>query len=57
VAMGGLLAIHDVFADPRDGGQVPYDVYRAALRSGEFEACGTTGSLRLLCRRQAALRP
>jgi MMP 1-O-methyltransferase len=57
VAMGGLLAIHDVFANPRDGGQVPYDVYRAALRSGEFEACGTTGSLRLLCRRQPALRP
>jgi MMP 1-O-methyltransferase len=49
VAVGGTLAIHDVFADPKDGGQVPHDLYRAALGSGEYEESGATGSLRLLC--------
>jgi MMP 1-O-methyltransferase len=53
VAVGGALAIHDVFADPKDGGQVPYDLYRAALGSGDFEETGATGSLRILCRRRA----
>jgi MMP 1-O-methyltransferase len=53
VAIGATLAIHDVFADPNDGGQAPYDLYCAALRSGEFEACGGTGSLRLLRRCEA----
>jgi MMP 1-O-methyltransferase len=57
VAVGGLLAIHDVFADPDDGGQVPYDLYLAALRSGQFEECGATGSLRVLCRCRTAPRP
>ncbi len=51
VALGGALAIHDVFADPKDGGQVPHDIYRAALRSGEFEDASATGSLRVLRRR------
>jgi predicted O-methyltransferase YrrM len=37
---GGTLAIHDVFADPKDGGQVPYDIYRAALASNEFGEAG-----------------
>lgn len=54
VAMGGTLAIHDVFANPEDGGQVPYDLYRAALNSGEYEESGATGSLRLLQRCRAA---
>ncbi len=50
VALGGTLAIHDVFADPGDGGQAPYDLYRAALHSREFEESGAAGSLRLLRR-------
>jgi MMP 1-O-methyltransferase len=50
VAVGGTLAIHDVFANPEGGGQVPYDLYCAALRSGEFEELRATGSLRLLRR-------
>jgi predicted O-methyltransferase YrrM len=53
VAPGGTLAIHDVFADPRDGGQVPYDIYLAALSSGQFADDGALGSLRFL-RRLAA---
>jgi predicted O-methyltransferase YrrM len=54
VAAGGMLAIHDVFAHPKDGGQVPYELYSAALRSGEFEETRVTGSLRLLRRRTVA---
>jgi hypothetical protein len=36
LAPGGLLAIHDVFADPRSGGRPPYECYRDALDSGRF---------------------
>jgi predicted O-methyltransferase YrrM len=50
VAPGGLLAIHDVFPDPADGGRPPYNVYRRALDSGRFTEVGATGSLRLLRR-------
>lgn len=53
VAPGGLLAIHDVFPDPADGGQAPYRIYLRALESGWFsentELSGT-GSLRVLRR-------
>src|SRR5690606_30640274 len=37
VAVGGALVIHDVFPDPKDGGQAPYHVYLRALESGAFE--------------------
>jgi len=50
VAVGGTFAIHDVFADPKDGGQAPYHLYCAALASGEFSEIGATGSLRVLVR-------
>ena len=51
VAVGGTLAIHDVFPDPADGGRPPYeDIYLPALRSGLFVEIGVTGSLRLLRR-------
>lgn len=48
IAPGGVLAIHDVFPDPRDGGQAPHRIYRRALASGEFTEVETAGSLRLL---------
>ena len=47
---GGLLAIHDVFPDPADGGRPPYDVYLRALASGAFEEVEEVGSLRVLRR-------
>ncbi len=50
VAMGGWLAIHDVFPDPADGGRPPYELYCAALDSGEFADDGVCGSLRVLRR-------
>jgi MMP 1-O-methyltransferase len=50
VAPGGLLAIHDVFADPDEGGQAPYRAYQRALDSGEFTEVEGQRSLRLLRR-------
>jgi predicted O-methyltransferase YrrM len=50
VALGGWLAIHDVFPDPADGGRPPYELYCAALASGEFSEDGECGSLRVLQR-------
>lgn len=50
VMAGGLLAIHDVFPDPADGGRPPYDVYLRALASGAFAEVEAVGSLRVLRR-------
>jgi MMP 1-O-methyltransferase len=50
VAVGGWLAIHDVFPDPADGGRPPYELWRAALDSGEFVEDGACGSLRVVRR-------
>jgi hypothetical protein len=52
VAVGGWLAIHDVFPDPADGGRPPYEIYLDALRAGIWreDAGATCGSLRVLQR-------
>ncbi|GLW13772.1 hypothetical protein Stsp01_05150 [Streptomyces sp. NBRC 13847] len=50
LAPGGLLVIHDVFADPADGGQAPYRIYRRALASGAFTEVSFHGSLHVLRR-------
>ena len=50
VAPGGLLAIHDVFPDPADGGRPPYGIYLRALDSGAFAETRAVGSLRILHR-------
>ena len=47
---GGFLVIHDLFEDPAEGGQAPYDVYRLALASGLFEELPRTKSLGVLRR-------
>jgi hypothetical protein len=49
VAPGGVLAIHDVFEDPADGGQAPFHVWQRAVKDG-FTPIATTGSLRTLRR-------
>ncbi|MEJ7831956.1 MAG: class I SAM-dependent methyltransferase, partial [Nocardioides sp.] len=46
----GLLVIHDVFADPTDGGQAPFHVFQRALGSGDFEEVEALGSMRVLRR-------
>jgi len=51
VAVGGTLAIHDVFPDPADGGRPPYEqIFVPALESGRFRLVSATGSLRILRR-------
>jgi MMP 1-O-methyltransferase len=51
VAMGGVLAIHDVFPDPADGGRPPYEeIFVPALESGRFRLETAAGSLRVLRR-------
>jgi MMP 1-O-methyltransferase len=50
VVPGGTLAIHDVFENPADGGRPPYEIYRAALESGDFRDVAACGSLRVLAR-------
>ncbi len=51
VAPGGTLCIHDVFPDPADGGQAPYEqIYLPAIESGRFTETRQVGSLRVLHR-------
>ncbi|MDX1504077.1 MAG: class I SAM-dependent methyltransferase, partial [Spongiibacter sp.] len=47
---GGILAIHDLFPNPEEGGQAPIAVYRLALASGLFEAVSRVNSLGVLRR-------
>ncbi|WP_203231043.1 class I SAM-dependent methyltransferase [Nocardioides caldifontis] len=49
VDRGGVLLIHDVFPDPRDGGRPPYEIYLRALEDG-FDEVGVCGSMRALRR-------
>lgn len=49
VVPGGTLAVHDVFEDPADGGQAPFQVWQQAVADG-FKPMSTTGSLRTLRR-------
>jgi len=56
VAVDGLLALHDVFPDPADGGRPPFEIYSDALTSGQFEEERACGSLRVLRRRAPAPR-
>ena len=50
VLRGGILAIHDLFADAHEGGQAPYAIYRLAKASGLFADLGQVSSLGLLRR-------
>jgi predicted O-methyltransferase YrrM len=47
---GGVLAIHDIYPDPHEGGQAPNAIYRMALSSGLFELIEKINSLGLLRR-------
>jgi hypothetical protein len=51
VAPGGILAIHDLFPDPKDGGQAPIEIYRRGLASGLFDELPGTKTLGVLRRR------
>jgi hypothetical protein len=45
---GGYLLMHDIFENPEDGGQAPYEVFKIAAASGLFRELLKTGSLRVL---------
>jgi predicted O-methyltransferase YrrM len=48
---GGFLLIHDIFENPGDGGQAPYEVYQLALASGLFEPHSRVKTLGVLRRK------
>lgn len=50
VAPGGILAIHDVFPDPEDGGRPPFEIWKLAVASGLFEQVRRVGTLEVLRR-------
>ena len=51
VREGGILCIHDLFPDPADGGQAPYNIWKRALASGCFEEIEVVETLGFLRRR------
>ncbi len=48
IISGGYLLIHDIFEDPLEGGQAPWEVYKRALASGRFIARPRIKSLGVL---------
>ena len=46
----GILAIHDIFPNPEDGGQAPFHIYQLALASGLFEEIEMRRTLAILRR-------
>lgn len=48
LVQGGILAIHDVFPDPADGGRPPFEIYQRALASDQYEEIEAVKSLRVL---------
>ncbi len=50
VVRGGLLAIHDVFPNPADGGRPPFEIWKLAQESGLFEAFPLIKTLGILKR-------
>ena len=50
IVSGGILAIHDIFPDPSQGGQAPYTIYTLAVASGLFDALPGTKTLGVLRR-------
>lgn len=51
VKPGGILAIHDIFPNPADGGQAPYNIWKLAKASGLFEELPTVNTLGIFRRR------
>lgn len=52
IRIGGILAIHDLFPNPDEGGQAPITIYRMALASGLFEELEVVNTLGILRRIQ-----
>ncbi|WP_421787436.1 class I SAM-dependent methyltransferase [Hyphobacterium sp.] len=50
VAPGGILAIHDVFPNPEDGGRPPYEIWKQAVASKQYEPVERIRTLEVLRR-------
>jgi len=51
VLPGGYLVFHDIFPDPAQGGQAPYQVYQMAAASGLYEVLPMYKTLGILKRK------
>ena len=51
VMPGGYLVFHDIFINPEEGGQAPFDVYQIALSSGLFNEESMVKTLGILRRK------
>jgi len=47
---GGYLLVHDIFKNPEEGGQAPYNIYNIALESGLFKELPMVKTLGILQR-------
>ncbi|MGA2158361.1 MAG: class I SAM-dependent methyltransferase [Dehalococcoidia bacterium] len=45
---GGYLVFHDIYMDPSKGGQAPYDVYKKAVKSGNYAELPMVNTLGIL---------
>ena len=52
---GGYLLIHDIFSDPNQGGQAPFQIYNLAIASGRFQEVKMVKTLGVLQRTEGAL--
>jgi MMP 1-O-methyltransferase len=48
---GGILAVHDIFPDPAQGGQAPHYIYKLAVDSGLYEELPMVKTLGVLKKR------
>ena len=48
---GGYLLFHDIFKNPDEGGQAPFDIYKMAVSSGVFEEESMVKTLGVLRRK------
>ena len=52
IVPGGYLLIHDIFKDPAEGGQAPYDIYNLAISCGAFHEIALIKTLGVLQRNE-----
>lgn len=50
ILKGGILAIHDIFPNPDDGGQAPFAIWKKAIESGLFKEVSLVKTLGFLQR-------
>ncbi len=57
IIAGGFLLIHDIFSDPAQGGQAPYQIYKMAIASGLFQEVKMIKTLGVLQRLECGHLP